>query len=247
MRKLILALSISLVFSLALGGVVVFAANATQPGNPLYTVEQSLDAAISFLQDAVNVGDLEQQSVAAQDDSPLTPNDLGDGAADDDLLDDGDDPEDPEDPKDSAYCPCDAANPHPAGEKLANKYLGEDNFEDKYTEIMTLFCERGFGFGEIDLGYRIAAANPGVDVSVIFGLREEGMGWGQIMKEYPMLKPPKDPKPGLGNGNGNAGGNGIAGGNGNANGHTKVKEKSNNGNANGHTKDKNKDNKGKKP
>jgi hypothetical protein len=235
MRKIFLALSISLVLTLAFGGVMVFAANAAELGNPLYSLDRGLDAAVSFLQEAVNAADSNPESLVAQDDSPFTLGDEGNGTTDDDPLDD---PDDPEDPKDSAYCPCDVNNPHPVGAKLAEKYTVE------YDVIMGKFCDGGFGFGEIDRAYRIAAANPGVTVDEIFGMRTEGkMGWGQIMKEYPLPKPPKDPKPGVGLGNGNAGGNG------NAYGHDKNNNNGNaggngNGNAYGKTKNADKGNKG---
>ena len=238
MRKLILALSISVVLSLAFGGVLVFAADASAPGAPLSALNHSFEAAISFLQKAVNGGDLQLKSVAAADILPVTPNDEISGTTGDESLDDPEDLEDPEEAKDSAYCPCDAENPHPVGEKLANKYLGEDSFETKYTEIMNLFCEGGFGFGEIDLGYRIAAA-AGVDAADVFALRDTGMGWGNVLKEYKLPKPPMDPKPGLGQGNGAGNGNafgqginpnnGKAGGNGNAYGRTKNANKGNKG------------------
>ena len=74
MRKLFLALSISLVLSLVLGGVIVFAANNSAPGDPLDAIDQGVDAALTFLQAAVTVDGMSPVSVAPVDDMPLAPN-----------------------------------------------------------------------------------------------------------------------------------------------------------------------------
>jgi len=65
---------------------------------------------------------------------------------------------------------------HPAGARLA------EEFDVDYAEIMTLFCDEGFGFGEIMIAYLTAEASE-QDVASILALRAEGMGWGQIMRE----------------------------------------------------------------
>ncbi len=94
------------------------------------------------------------------------------------------------------------AKKHPAGERLA------DRFEVAYAEVMKRFCG-GLGFGEIALGYKIAEA-AGVDADGVFAKRSDGLGWGQIKKDYDLKgKPPAkikdqpkkqdDNKPGNGN------------------------------------------------
>ena len=62
---------------------------------------------------------------------------------------------------------------------LTNKYLGEgEDFATKYGEVMTLFCEGHFGFGEIDKGLGIALA-AGVDAAEVIALRDSWYGLGQ--------------------------------------------------------------------
>jgi hypothetical protein len=65
---------------------------------------------------------------------------------------------------------------HPAGARLARM------FDVTYDEVMTAFCEEGYGFGEIMIAYLLARAVEG-DVADIFALRQQGLGWGQIMQE----------------------------------------------------------------
>jgi hypothetical protein len=65
---------------------------------------------------------------------------------------------------------------HPTGENLALR------FDVTYAEIMKRFCG-GRGFGEIALGYKIADV-AGVAAEEVFAKRDEGLGWGQIKKEY---------------------------------------------------------------
>jgi hypothetical protein len=245
LRKLILALCFALVLSLVLGSMMVFAANGAEPGNPLYAIDQGVDSALSFLQEAVTVTDFSPQLVAAEDDIPLTPTEpvvTETPPVPEDAGNTADDPLGPaatEAVKVSAYCPCDPLNPHPVGEKLTNKYLGGgEDFAIKYTEIMTLFCEGKFGFGEIDKGLSIALA-AGVDASDVFALRDTGLGWGVIRKQYNLPKFPSNPTHGLGNGN--AFGNANPGGNGNAYGNNNTQGNGNpggngNGNAYGRTK-----------
>jgi hypothetical protein len=143
-----------------------------------------------------------------------------------------DDPDDEKGPKDGAYCSGEGDKLHPTGEKLAQRYSESSEEPVTYTEIMTWFCDYGYGFGEINLAYGISLAK-GVPVSEVFDKRASGMGWGNILKEYGLDKkpdkPPKPPKPDNGNGGGN--GNGNADNNGNAYGHDK--NKGNNGNHGG--------------
>lgn len=75
---------------------------------------------------------------------------------------------------------CTGANPHPTGQKLAQRY------GVSYEEIMGWFCQ-GFGFGEIDLAYSLSLKS-GKPVAEIFAMRRSGLGWGEIKKQL-------DPKP----------------------------------------------------
>lgn len=220
MRKIFLALTITLILSLATGGVLVFAAASAVPGGSLLTSGRDLKALHLDL-----TGSQAGAQALLQDPLP--------------------DPEvDPEDPNDGAYCLGDRDKKHPVGEKLANEFLEAGYFDEAatvdgiYDEIMERFCEGHYGFGEIALGYRIAAA-AGVAAEDVFALRAGGMGWGEILDEYGLEKPPKPPKPAkppkIDNGNGQ----------GNAYGHDK--EKGNNGQGNAYGKDKHKDKKAKKP
>jgi len=81
---------------------------------------------------------------------------------------------------------CTGADPHPAGEKLSQR------FGVSYEEIMGWFCQR-FGFGEIDLAYSLSKAT-GIPVAEIFDLRRSGMGWGNI-KRYVYTMPTPTPTP----------------------------------------------------
>lgn len=115
---------------------------------------------------------------------------------------------------------CVGAEPHPVGMALAEDYDAD------YATIMGYFCgaqtgER-YGFGEINLAYGIAE-RLGVEAAEIFALREQGLGWGQIMQAYDLVGKGRDrdddrPGQGRGRGNGNGNGNGNGGGNGNGNG-----------------------------
>ncbi len=70
------------------------------------------------------------------------------------------------------FVSCTGADPHPTGQKLAQRY------GVPYAEIMGWFCQR-FGFGEIDLAYELSQAS-GMPVDEIFAMRRSGLGWGQI-------------------------------------------------------------------
>ena len=71
---------------------------------------------------------------------------------------------------------CTGAQPHPTGMKLAERY------GVPYEEIMGWFC-KGFGFGEIDLAYTLAAESNGqYTVDQLFAMKQGGMGWGNIKK-----------------------------------------------------------------
>jgi len=82
---------------------------------------------------------------------------------------------------------CTGADPHPTGEKLAQRY------GVSYDDIMGWFCQ-GFGFGEIDRAYSLSVIS-GKPVGEIFDMKSSGMGWGEIKKELdPKPKKTKKPK-----------------------------------------------------
>ncbi|HRF49566.1 MAG TPA: FecR domain-containing protein [Anaerolineales bacterium] len=74
---------------------------------------------------------------------------------------------------------CTGADPHPQATTLAQRY-GVD-----YAEIMGWFCQ-GYGFGEIELAYGLAAESD-LTVVEVFALRQSGLGWGQIMQQLGAL------------------------------------------------------------
>lgn len=76
---------------------------------------------------------------------------------------------------------CTGANPHPTGEKLAQRYTVP------YEEIMGWFCQH-FGFGEIDLAYGLSLQS-GLSVEDIFAMRRTGLGWGQIKAQLKNVTP----------------------------------------------------------
>lgn len=82
---------------------------------------------------------------------------------------------------------CTGADPHPTGQKLAQRYD-----DVSYDDIMDWFCQ-GFGFGEIDLAYSLSE-KTGEPVSEIFAMKSSGTGWGEIKKELDP-KPEKTKKP----------------------------------------------------
>ena len=299
MRTVLLALTITVILSLAFSGVLVLVANAAAPGDALYEVDRGLEAvqmglarsehsanqlqsqlaaerlgelqslaahgdqqhledaleelgaALSALEEAANAGALKSGNVADLINAVFTSNGLPAPLDDNDNINDNDNANDNsndnsndntndndnanESTKDGAYCRDRASGKHhPVGDKLAERY------EVGYDEIMGWFCDGGYGFGEIDLAYRISLA-AGVTPTAVFDQRATGEGWGNIIKDFGLDKkpdkPPKPPKPdngnGSGNGNGNAGGNGNGQGNGLGNGQDKNKGNNGHGNKGG--------------
>lgn len=93
---------------------------------------------------------------------------------------DGEEVDDPEEDNTDLtrgfFCDTDGEARHPAGTRLARM------FDVTYDEVMTAFCEEGYGFGEIMIAYLLARAAEG-DVADIFALRQQGLGWGRIIQE----------------------------------------------------------------
>lgn len=80
--------------------------------------------------------------------------------------------DDADDTERGYYCDTPDRN-HPAGDRLAQE------FDVDYGDVMTAFCEDGYGFGEIMLAY-LLANETGEDVSTYF----DGEGnWGQKARE----------------------------------------------------------------
>ena len=108
--------------------------------------------------------------------------DEGEEPGDDELPDDSDviTPTDTISPTDTVsrttFVNCTGANPHPKGTKLAAEH-GVD-----YEEIMDLFCNSHFGFGEIDHLYTLSDTTKGITTTQIYSWRIAGYGWGQIKK-----------------------------------------------------------------
>lgn len=80
---------------------------------------------------------------------------------------------------------CTGVNPHPIGLRLSTQY------GVTYEEIMSWFCQ-GYGFGEIDIAYGLAR-QANIPVTEVFGMRQSGMGWGEI-RQVLQPKPNKIPK-----------------------------------------------------
>jgi hypothetical protein len=76
---------------------------------------------------------------------------------------------------------CTGADPHPTGQKLAQRY------GVAYEEIMGWFCQN-FGFGEIDLAYGLSLQS-GLPVEDIFAMRSSGLGWGEIKAQLKNVTP----------------------------------------------------------
>lgn len=74
-----------------------------------------------------------------------------------------------------------APDQHPVGVKISR------SFGIPYEQVMALY-EQGFGFGEIMQAYRLAAANPdaGVSGADLLQLKQTGLGWGEICKQFGM-------------------------------------------------------------
>jgi len=74
-----------------------------------------------------------------------------------------------------------APDQHPVAVKISR------SFGLSYEQVMALY-EQGFGFGEIMQAYRLAAANPdaGVSGADLLQLKQSGLGWGEICKQFGM-------------------------------------------------------------
>jgi len=74
------------------------------------------------------------------------------------------------------YCSDDAERDHPAGTKFA------EDLDMEYDEVMGYFCDDGLGFGEIMILSKISKASE-LGLDELLAMREDGMGWGKILKE----------------------------------------------------------------
>ncbi|MBZ0309066.1 MAG: hypothetical protein K8I82_23580 [Anaerolineae bacterium] len=208
-------------------------------------------------------GTLTVSGVTVQIDFASLPDDLVPGISitvSGELLDDGTiaadlvvvAPEDDEEEESPSSCGYQDETTEAAPEAVDNEKchpvldILSEAFEVPYEDLEALREDR-YGIGEIARAYLLAEA-AGVDVQEVIDLRDSGLGWGQIKKEYPDVHP-SDLAPGSvigngrgqsirddeaspessnqsggrpgnsnGNGNGNANGNSNGNGNGNSNG-----------------------------
>jgi len=102
------------------------------------------------------------------------------------------------------YFCTDTEDQHPVAAGIAELY------EVEYEDVMAMFCENmemregeeadaGFGFGQIMLAYSTFAQGAELEdlegdfsLEGILGMREEGMGWGQIWQEMGLIGKPDD-------------------------------------------------------
>lgn len=92
---------------------------------------------------------------------------------------------------------------HPVAKKLA------ENFGVSYTEVMDLHCNQNRGFGELARAYALVKKTAGTEnpatLAAIFAMRDEGKGWGEILKAYSVKNKDLIDKGGKGNGKDNKG------------------------------------------
>jgi hypothetical protein len=129
------------------------------------------------------------------------------------------------------YC-TNADASHPALAGLA------ELFEADYSQLLSWFCQDGFGMGQIMLALATSRVSEGaVSADEVLTARGEGAGWGQVWKDLGLKGPDRQGGGnGNGQGNGNGPGNNNAGGNGNGNGGGNGNGKGN-GNGNGNSDD----------
>jgi hypothetical protein len=77
---------------------------------------------------------------------------------------------------------------HPVAQDIADMYEGYE-----YTDVIGWFCD-GAGLGEIMLALNISL-ETGVPVDDLLLLREDGQGWGQIMRDYELIGGPMQQGP----------------------------------------------------
>ena len=88
------------------------------------------------------------------------------------------------DEQDNPRCFDPAVSSHPTGARLATIYAVP------YEEIMGWFCQ-GFGFGEIKIAYNISQETE-YTVEDLFGMRDQGLGWGEIMQLAGLIGAPDE-------------------------------------------------------
>ncbi|HIP71016.1 MAG TPA: hypothetical protein EYH05_06430, partial [Anaerolineae bacterium] len=74
---------------------------------------------------------------------------------------------------------CSVISENPVAEQIAAR------FDVSAEEVMNYFCDSA-GFGEIMLAYNISE-QTGIPVNDLLALREEGLGWGQIMQDLDLI------------------------------------------------------------
>jgi hypothetical protein len=96
------------------------------------------------------------------------------------------------------WCSGESTEYHPVAEKLAGQWdvlLEDMSYEDILAEITYRFCVQGFGFGEINLAYRIySEAETETTLDALFGARAHS-GWGLIMQDSGLIGQPGEAGP----------------------------------------------------
>lgn len=198
-----------LVLAAISGGLLVGVADAAAPGDPLYGLDQGMEAIrLNLTSNPESKARLEAQlaqerleeiqELLARGDQEELQQVMGDYARPpEEASPVAEEPQssapkaqttpDPEDEERSAYCDGLKSKHHPKGDKLAADYHAS------YEEIMTWFCA-GYGFGEVELAYQIAQSAD-APVTEIFALRASGAGWGEIMLAYDFKDTSLDEEP----------------------------------------------------
>jgi hypothetical protein len=103
-------------------------------------------------------------------------------------------PPDGAEPPDNDPEACAAADPHPVAEQLAEDY------GVPYEQIMSWFCEGGYGFGDIRLALD-TSLKAGMTPEELLALKTELGGWGEVWLELGLIGPsqgaPADPPEGV--------------------------------------------------
>jgi len=143
----------------------------SQTGAVINDFDSSMAHAVELVQ--TNFGEA-AQNVLAVFDSDL---DLNNGGDDEDEVEEG--------VYDRlANCQDGAKKEHPVAKKLAVQ------FNVEITEIMDWFCS-GWGFGEIRIAYE-AANDSDYTVDQLFDMREQGLGWGEVLDTIGLKGQPDD-------------------------------------------------------
>jgi hypothetical protein len=99
---------------------------------------------------------------------------------------DGDDGAEDDEPEEDECDHCVGVDPHPVGKSLAESYD-----DVSYEDIMTWFCDGGYGFGEIMLALETSEETD-MSPEELLALKTELGGWGLVWQELGLIGPPTD-------------------------------------------------------